>query len=380
MKIVADENIPYVQEAFAELGEVATVSGRKIDAGTVRDAELLLVRSITKVDRALLDGSRVRFVATATIGEDHIDKAYLAGRGIVFASAPGSNANSVGEYVAAALLEIEARFGLPLKDSSLGIVGVGNAGKRVFAKAGALGMRCVLNDPPLARSSGDPKYRPLEEALDCDAITFHVPLTRDGGDATYHLVDETFLARLKPGVILINTSRGRVVDGAALERALDSGHVRACVLDVWEGEPNIDVSLLDRVAIGTPHIAGYSFDGKVNGTRMIYEAACRFLGCASAWDPAPLLPEPECAELRVVPGAGAVRDAVRAVYDIMQDDARMRRIADVSEEARGAYFDRLRKEYPRRRELFNTIAVVHPPDSALETCLRGLGFEGQRRH
>jgi erythronate-4-phosphate dehydrogenase len=375
MKFLADENIPYVWDAFASLGEVATVSGRAITPERVHDAELLLVRSITKVNAALLDGSAVRFVATATIGEDHIDKTYLVSRGIAFSSAPGSNAGSVCQYIAAALLLLADRHGLDLSRMKLGIVGVGNVGSRVEGAARALGLTTVLNDPPLERQTGDVRYRPLDEIFDCDIVTLHVPLAKEGPDATWHLADEAFLRRLKPGAILINSSRGAVADGAAVLRALDDGHLRACVLDVWEGEPDIDIALLDRVFIGTPHIAGYSFDGKVNGTRQIYEAACRFLGTTPAWDATCLLPAPECPHVAVDgASAKAVHDAARAVYDIMRDDAAMRQLLAAPAAGRPGLFDRLRKEYPRRREFFNTRVSVVPRNAALEAQLDVLGF------
>jgi erythronate-4-phosphate dehydrogenase len=379
MRIVADENIPYVRDAFGALGDVTTISGRAISADAVRDADILLVRSITKVNRVLLDGSAVRFVATATIGEDHIDKAYLAERGIAFASAPGSNADSVRQYVTAALLVMAERFGLDLRRLGLGIVGVGNVGSRVHQNACALGMRCILNDPPLARLTKDPKYRPIDEIFDCDIVTLHVPLTKWGRDATRHLADETLIRRLKRGAVLINTARGAVADGEAVKRALDDGHLRACVLDVWEREPNIDAELLRRVFIATPHIAGYSFDGKVNGTRQIYEAACRFLNTAPRWNPSPLLPAPECPFLDVDGNdPDAVHKAVRAVYDIMRDDAATRTLLDLPEQERAKRFDQLRKEYPRRREFFNTRVQVTPPNPALEECLRKIGFTIER--
>mgnify|MGYP000851855327 CR=1 FL=1 len=375
MNILADENIPYVREAFASLGEVAAVSGRAISPERVRGADMLLVRSITKVNADLLDGSAVRFVATATIGEDHVDKAYLASRNIAFSSAPGSNAGSVCQYVSAALLRIAERFALDLARLKLGIVGVGNVGGRVDRAARALGMTTVLNDPPLARQTGDTRYRPIDEIFDCDIVTLHVPLTKEGPYATHHLADDAFFRRLKSGAILINSSRGAVADGKAILRALDGGRLRACVLDVWENEPDIDIALLERTFIGTPHIAGYSFDGKVNGTRQIYEAACGFLGVRPAWDATPLLPAPECPRVSV-DGASptAVHDAVRAVYDIMRDDAAMRRLMSVSAEERPKLFDRLRKEYPRRREFFNTRATICPPNPAVEAVLAGLGF------
>jgi len=376
MRILADENIPYVRDAFSSLGEVTTVSGRAITPDLVRTADLLLVRSITPVNAALLDGSSVRFVATATIGEDHIDKTYLASRGIAFSSAPGSNANSVAQYLVAALLALAKRFDLDLGKMALGVVGVGNVGSRVARQASALGLRCVLNDPPLARATGNPKYRPINEVLSCDIVTLHVPLTREGEDRTYHLADEQFIRRLKPGAVLINTSRGAVAEGLAIRRALADAHLRACVLDVWEGEPSIDVDLLRDVFIGTPHIAGYSFDGKVNGTRQIYEAACRVLGVEATWDVSPLLPAPECPEVHVDgTDPDALHKAVLAVYDIRNDDAAMRRLLDASPEERPKLFDRLRKEYPRRREFLNTRATVAPANEDLELRLAGLGFK-----
>ena len=378
MKIIVDENMPYGLEAFSTLGDVVAMPGRRISAAAVADADILAIRSITNVNAALLEGSKVRFVGTATIGEDHVDKAYLEAHGVGFSSAPGCNANSVGQYITGALLELAAAHGFRLRDMTLGIVGVGNVGSRVRAKASAMGMECVLNDPPLQRQTGDAIYRPLDETLDCDIVTVHVPLAKEGPDATYHLVDKAFVRRMKPGSILINSARGAVADGAAVKRALSDGHLRACVLDVWEGEPVVELELLKQVFIGTPHIAGYSFDGKVNGTRQIYEAACAFLGVAPAWDPSPLLPAPECPEVRVdgasVDPEDALREAVRSVYDIRNDDQAMRGLFGVSEAERGAFFDTLRKNYPRRREFFNTRAVITPKNPGLKAMFSGVGF------
>jgi erythronate-4-phosphate dehydrogenase len=379
MKIVADENIPYVREAFAQFGEVVLVHGREVGADTVRDADALLVRSITKVNARLLEGSKVRFVGTATIGEDHIDKTWLEANGITFSSAPGSNADSVAQYLTAALLVLGDWRGFEPQDKVLGIIGHGNVGTRVEAKARALGMECVLNDPPLERKTGDPKYRPLDELLRrSDIITVHVPLTGDGPDATRHLLNTAFFDRVKTGVIIINTARGAVADGTALREALESGKVGASVLDVWENEPNIDLNLFANLALGTPHIAGYSFDGKVNGTRQLYEAFCAFSGVTPSWDPRPLLPEPECPFLEVNGDADQVvevRKAVLSVYDIREDDKRLRQVITLPAEERGKYFDCLRKEYPRRREFHNTRVRVTPENAALTAMVRGLGFK-----
>jgi erythronate-4-phosphate dehydrogenase len=280
MKIVADPNIPFVREAFGALGEIVFVPGRQMDAAIVRDADLLLVRSVTPVNAALLDGSRVKFVATATIGTDHIDLDYLQSRSIGFSSAAGSNANSVAEYVVTAMLEVAHRRKFRLRDKTLGVIGVGNVGTRVSRYAEALGMRVLRNDPPRARTERLTDFVPIERVLsDADIITLHVPLTKEGAHATHHMVAKDTLAALEDRrPILINTSRGAVVDNKALLKAIDGERLGGVVLDVWENEPNISPELLDVVEIGTPHIAGYSFDGKANGTQMIYEAACKFFG------------------------------------------------------------------------------------------------------
>lgn len=374
MKIIVDENIPYGREAFSRLGEVITLPGRAISPVDVRDAELLLVRSITKVNAALLEGSSVRFVATATIGEDHIDKTWLAAKGIGFSSAPGCNANSVGEYIVAALLHLAAKHGLSLEGMSLGVVGVGNVGSNVARKAAALGMTVVLNDPPLAESTGDARYRPLEEVLACDFVTTHVPLTKAGPHRTVHLVDEHAISRMKPGSFLLNTARGPVVDNGALLDALKRGHLRGAVLDVWEGEPEVRLDVLDAVDIATPHIAGYSFDGKVNGTRQIYEAACRHLGVPSDWSVDALLPEPEHPRISIGSGADELKRAVDTVYPLLEDDARMRAIKEQPAEGRAAYFDMLRKTYPRRREFQNTVVTLAEAGAVLRGPLQGIGF------
>jgi len=376
--IVADENIPFVREAFAEFGDVRTMAGREMTPEAVRDAEMLLVRSVTRVNAELLSGSSVRFVGTATIGTDHVDTGWLARRGISFASAPGSNADSVAEYIVAALLVVAGREGRPLAGRALGIVGVGNVGGRVERRARALGMEVALNDPPLARLTGDPKYRPLAELFDCDFITLHVPLEKAGPDATWHLADGAFLKRMGRDAVLVNSSRGAVADNAALLRALESGEIGGAILDVWEGEPEIDVALLELVALGTPHIAGYSFDGKVRGTAMLREAACEFLGTRAEWDWEALMPPPEHG-LITLDAAGAaaediLREAALTVYPIERDDEALREIRALAPAERGAFFDRLRKEYPRRREFPNTTVALRGPNAEAAGKLRALGF------
>ena len=351
MEILADENIPFVREAFSAFGEVTAVSGRDISPTLVRDADVLLVRTVTRVDRHLLEASSVSFVASPTSGFDHVDVDYLEARGIGFAYAPGSNANSVAEYVVAALLELEPRVG-PLSGKSLGIVGCGHVGSRVSELGEALGMRCVLNDPPLERDTVDSRYSSIEDVLGCDVVSFHVPLTLDGPDATHHMVNEGFLRCMKPGAVFVNTSRGAVVDDDALKKVLVEGRLGGCVLDVWENEPNIDVELLERVDIGTPHIAGYSFDGKVKGLRQIYEQACAHFSVPRDWD--------STAEVatHAPPAAANLHEALRQSYDIMADDKALRKLSDLSHRDQPAYFDQLRKNYPVRREYYALNAVA----------------------
>lgn len=375
MKIVVDENIPYGREAFGTVGDVTLSPGRAISKDMLKDAEALIVRSITRVNSELLTGTPVRFVGTCTIGEDHIDKEWLAKEGIAFSSAPGCNATSVADYVTAALLLLQKEYALSLSTMRLGVVGVGNVGSRVVKKAEALGMTCVLNDPPLAEKTGDSQYRPLEEIYDCDIITFHTPLVKEGQWPTFHLADGAFFSRLKPETLLINTARGAVVDNPVLKKCLQEQKLRAAVLDVWENEPSIDQELLKLVFFGTPHIAGYSFDGKVNGTTQIYEALCKSLALEASWSAREIMPPPPCPEVTINPDEGeSLLKAVLSVYDFQGDDSRMRELLPLYCEEVGGHFDLLRKQYPVRREFHNTRAVLTREDAALADALSGIGF------
>ncbi len=378
MKIIADQNIPYVRECFATMGEVVAVSGRDIRRELLADADVLLVRSITKVGRDLLSGSPVKFVATATIGVEHIDYDYLHEVGIGFASAPGSNANSVAEWVVAAMLSLARKFHFRLEGRSIGIVGVGNVGSRVEAKCRTLGMKVVLNDPPLKRKTGSDKYRSLEEILACDFVSMHTPLTREGPDRTFHLADESFLAEMKKGAFFLNSSRGSVHDTVALRRSLENGHLAGIVLDVWENEPRVDEWLLRHAEISTPHIAGYSYDGKIAGLMMIYQAACRHFGLPVEKRIADFLPPPLVPEIRlsvpIVDPQQTIHDIVQQVYAIRRDDFNMREILMVPAETRGKFFDDLRKNYPIRREFQNTNVGIPSGYDQWREILNGLGF------
>jgi erythronate-4-phosphate dehydrogenase len=375
MQLLFDENIPFGAEAFGTLGETRACAGRSMTNADVRDIDLLFVRSVTRVNAELLERSAVKFVATATSGSDHIDADYLDQRGIPWCDAIGSNANSVAEYVVAALLELATRYEFDLAGKSIGVIGVGHVGSLVVEKARALGVEVVQNDPPRQRAEPGFPGASLQEALACDVVSIHTPLTRDGPDPTFHLLNEDRVRSLQPGTILVQPSRGAVVDCTALKRCLAGGQKLMTVLDVWEGEPAIDAELLGMVDIGSPHIAGYSWTSKVLATKMIYDEACRFAGVAPSWTP-PVLPDGMSApviDLAGVAAADALRTAVCGAYDIMADDGRMRHLSALPVEKQGAYFDQLRKHYPVRLE-FAQAEVRNAPD---EMCamLQGLGFK-----
>ena len=377
MNILADQNITYVEETFSSIGEVTTYIGRELSRDHVRNADLLVCRSTKPINGDLLEGSPVRFVGTATVGTDHVEQQYLRENDIAFTNAAGSNANSVAEYVSEALLILEERTGRNLSEMSLGVVGCGNVGSRVVKKARALGMKVVENDPPLARETGDSRYRPITEIFDCDIITLHVPLTRSGPDPTWQMVDRDFIGNMKPGAILINSSRGDVVEEYELVEALRSGELSEAVLDVWHGEPKINLDLLDLVLFGTPHVAGHSLDGKVAGTAMIYRAACKHLGLEPQVDPRSFLPDPQVPEI-VLKDRGRPREIVRrvalSIHNPLDDDAALRGAFKMPKAERGELFDSLRRNYGPRREFHNTELVFKSCPEGGREMLLGLGF------
>ena len=379
VKIVVNKHIPYAMQAFERIGKVTAFDTHEITKDAVKDADILIVRSETKVDHTLLDGSRVKFVGTVTIGTDHVDEEYLAKNGITFVSAPGSNSNSVSEYITAALLELAQSQSFSLKDKTIGVVGVGNVGSKVWRKAEALGLRVLLNDPPLQRLGSNYPLHSLEKLMEADIITLHVPLTRSGPDATYHLFDENRIRKMKRGAILINTSRGGVVETEALKRTLDDGHLSAAVLDVWEKEPNINTSLLELVSLGTQHIAGHSLDGKLNALQMIYKAVCRFLSKPIDLEINASLLDPIVREMKIDIIHGSIqqtlRDIVKQCYDINEDDRHLRQIISLPDEKRGKYFSRLRTDYRLRREFSNSAVSLSREAENLADVLQLLGFK-----
>ena len=276
MKVIVDNKIPYIREALSKLAdEVVYLPGKEFTPEVVKDADALITRTRTRCSRQLLEGSSVKFIGTATIGFDHIDTAYCQEAGIAWSNCPGCNAGGVEQYIHAVLLLLQRERGIDLKKSCLGIVGVGHVGSRVQQMAERLGMRVLVNDPPRA-DQGEKEFTDLKTlTAECDVITFHTPLIREGKYATYHLAHADFFNALKPNAVVINSSRGEVVETGAVLNALKEGKIADAIIDVWENEPNINLELLDKVFIGTPHIAGYSADGKINATRMVLEALCR---------------------------------------------------------------------------------------------------------
>jgi len=377
LNIVAGENIPYLQEAIQDLGNLTILPGRSIRSADLQDTNILLIRSITPVNEALLKNTPVEFVGSASAGTDHMDTAYLQSRHIGFASASGSNANSVAEYVIAALLFLAHQQNFSLEGKTIGIIGVGHIGKLVQHKTKALGMHPILNDPFLAET-GQIDHRSLEETLGCDVVTLHTPLTSDGPYPTHHLLNEHTFKWLKPSTIFINAARGEVVDTHALLNAITHQQIGPTIIDVWEHEPAINWDLFQTVTLGTPHIAGHSLDGKANGTFVIYEALCKHLGVAPSWNPTQVLPPPMVPLTQITTNPSSNQEAIREVvtqcYDIEADYHRMRALLASPPHERPPLFDALRKDYPIRREYHRTTIKLSPKMSQLRQIVAGLGF------
>lgn len=376
MLIVADENIPLLDAFFQGFGEIRRVPGRGIDRALVAQADILLVRSVSQVNRALLEGSKVRFVGTCTIGTDHLDLAYFAEAGIRWASAPGCNARGVVDYVLGSLMTLAEIEGADLRQRTFGVVGAGQVGGRLIQVLRGLGWTVKVCDPPRQAAEGG-DYVSLEQIIEqCDVISLHTPLTRDGGQPTWHLFDEARLNMLKPGTWLINAARGPVIDNVALRSVLLEREDLQAVLDVWEQEPTVDVDLADLCVIATPHIAGYSLDGRQRGTAQIYAALCDFLERPAQVSLADLLPRPWLGGITLdaaTDPAWALAALCRSVYDPRRDDADFRRslVGTVDEQRRD--FDALRKHYPPRREIDSLKVHIEGHSPALQQIVTALG-------
>src|SRR5574344_50986 len=280
MKVIVDDKIPYIREVLSQIAdEIVYLPGKEICATDVKDADALIVRTRTHCDEQLLDGSKIQFVATATIGFDHIDVDFLKQAGIEWMNCPGCNATSVAQYVRSSLILLMRHRGLNVRGATLGIVGGGHVGAAVMTVAKEMGMNVLVNDPPREHSGDVDAFVSMDEICEkSDVVTFHVPMCKNGEYPTVHLADSKFFAKLKRHPVIFNTSRGAVVDNDALLDALATGMVKDAVIDTWENEPEINTFLLNKVYIGTPHIAGYSADGKVNADNMVIEGLCNHFG------------------------------------------------------------------------------------------------------
>ncbi|HBC89358.1 MAG TPA: 4-phosphoerythronate dehydrogenase PdxB [Lentisphaeria bacterium] len=374
MKIVCDNKIPFLKGVLEPYAEVVYLPGAKIAKADLADADGLIVRTRTKCNKELLSGTKVKFVATATIGFDHIDANYCESNRIFWTNAAGCNSASVAQYVASAILNLAVENKFSLSEKTLGIIGVGNVGSKVAKFAKTAGMKVLLNDPPRARKEGDEtSFVSLERILaESDIITLHVPLNMTGPDKTYHLADKIFFNSIAKCAWLINSSRGEVCDTMELKNILKTSRIAGAILDVWENEPEIDLDLLGLAKFATPHIAGYSTDGKANGTSMSVQSLAKFFEIKQLenWYPREV-PKPENITIKTGCKGKAkeqiLLEAVKFTYDVREDDRRLR--------ASPRTFEKLREEYPLRREfkIFKITSHDLPGD-----CLKifnELGFQ-----
>ena len=372
LKIIADNKIPFLEGALEGVAEMKYLPGGAITRDDLKETDALITRTRTRCSRELLEGTPVRFIATATIGFDHIDTTYCKEKGIHWTNAPGCNSSSVEQYLVSTLLWLAVHRRLELKAMTLGIVGVGNVGSKVARAAEALGMEVLLNDPPRARNEGSEVFVSLEELQEhSDIISLHVPLNRGGEDNTYHLVDDSFISSVKKGLVLINTSRGPVVDEKALLTGIKKGIIGEAILDVFENEPLVNRDLLDALSLATPHIAGYSLDGKANGTTMSVQALSRFFGLGmDDWSPENM-PVPESPEILTDASDMDLRQLLWEIYsqcyDIHADHKRL-------QNAPGS-FEALRGEYPFRREAPAYAVRLFQGYPEIREVLEKLGFD-----
>jgi erythronate-4-phosphate dehydrogenase len=372
IKIVADNKIPFLEGALEGVAAMKYLPGGSISKDDLMDADALITRTRTQCNSELLEGSSVRFIASATIGFDHIDTRYCKEKGIQWTNAPGCNSSSVEQYLVSALLWLAFQRKLKLKNMTLGIVGVGNVGSKVARVAEALGMEVLLNDPPRERVEGSEDFISLEALQEqSDIISLHVPLNRGGVDNTYHLVDQAFLTNAKKGLILINTSRGPVVDEQALLQGIEQGIIGDAILDVFENEPLVQWELLEALSLATPHIAGYSLDGKANGTTMSVQALSRFFGLGlDNWSP-DNIPVPMEREILADASGKDIQKLLWEIYsqcyDISADHKRLKKAPES--------FEALRGEYPFRREAPAYAVRLFQGYPEIREILEKLGFD-----
>lgn len=371
MKIIADNKIPFLHGVLEPFADIEYIPGCDIDNKSVRDADALIIRTRTKCNEKLLKGTKVKFIATATIGYDHIDTEYCNKNNVYWTNAPGCNSSSVQQYIASALISFALKKGIDLSKRTLGVIGVGNVGSKIVKLAEILGINVYLCDPPRMRSEGPCQFISLEGILrECDIITFHVPLNLIGEDATYHMADEYFFKKVNKGTIIINSSRGEVVETYSLKKWIKSGHLGGLILDVWENEPNIDKELLDLVDFATPHIAGYSTDGKANGTAMSVQALSKFFDLGiDEWTPEDIPPPSDSIisiDNRGKKDNDILYGGILNTYKISEDDARLRSSV--------ATFEKQRGDYPLRREFKAYKIKLTEKNDDLEKRIKRVGF------
>ena len=375
LKIVADENIPQVYDAFKEYGNITLMPGREIANKHLKDIDVLLVRSVTKVNEQLLTKTNVKCVLTATTGTDHIDLNYINKQGIFFQSADGSNTISVVEYTVSAIIDITInKIKKPVNEISVAVIGYGKIGSRVYDILSTIGYKVIKIDPPLQRKNLDITFSNFNDAFSCNILTFHVPLDHNSQDATYHYLNEFNLPKLTKNAVIINTSRGEVIDNQALSKFLNDNKSITAILDVWENEPNIDTELMNKCYIATPHIAGYSFDAKIKGTEMIYNHFCDFFSFEKKWIPT----YPELLHNRILLINNGNYDKLQQllelfykIYFLREDHNRLLRFNDNI----GKHFDYLRKNYINRREFHNYTVFLEQKDDFFIDVLGKLNFK-----
>jgi erythronate-4-phosphate dehydrogenase len=368
MKLVIDNNIPFIKGLLEPFADICYIKGSCIRKNDVLDADGLIIRTRTRVDKDLLSGTSVKYVGTTTIGTDHIDTEWCDNNGIRYASAPGCNAGSVNQYILAALSTLKNKFKFIPEETTLGIIGAGNVGSKVASSARLLGYKVILNDPPRARKEGDSKFVSLNRLIaDSDIITIHVPFTSDGPDRTEDLIDRQLMNKVKNNMILINTSRGGIVNEEALVNSLKKKIIKACVIDTWEKEPLINKDLLKRTSIATPHIAGYSADGKYRAITMILDDLSDYFG----------LPVKKQSNINLTPPinkyidldlsadlSSMIDSAILRTYRIMDDHHSLLKNPDK--------FEEIRNTYPNRREFDSYLIKEAPPEAKI--ILSELGF------
>lgn len=369
--IIADDHIPFLKGVLEPYARMVYLPGNRITKTDLLRANGLIIRTRTKCDESMLEGTPVKFVATATIGFDHIDTEYCAANGIQWNHAPGCNSASVKQYMAAALAHQVLANHFQPEGKVMGIIGVGNVGSKIARLALTNNMRPMLNDPPRALAEGGAGFTSLDEILaEADVISLHVPLNKEGAFRTWHLADEAFFSKLQRKPLLINTSRGEIMDEKACREALKLGQISGYIADVWENEPDIDLALMRMARIATPHIAGYSVEGKANGTAACVRAASRFFGLElDNWSPQ-FLPPPPNPHLRIITTAKTdeqiVAEGILASYNIIKDDQDLRNDP--------GSFERLRNYYPVRREFEAFSVKLAGPRPSAERKLKDLGF------